>query len=245
MGTNLQRNRQVYSQPLFGRGSGGGASHREAASPGVSLRSLYAACPRRLCQPPWTHTTGKESRPSRMGANLQRNRQVYSQPLFGRGSGGGRFSMRSASPGVSLRSLYAACPRRLCQPPWTHTTSKESHPPCMGTNLQRNRQVYSQPLFGRGSGGGRFSMRSASPGVSLRSLYAACPRRLCQPPWTHTTSKESRPSRMGANLQRNRQAYFQPLFGRGSGGGASLREAASPGNFPLYKHPVKCYTMRR
>ena len=87
MGTNLQRNRQAYSQPLFGRGSGGGVSLREAASPGVSLRSPYAACPRRFCQPPWTHTTSKKSRPSCMGANLQRNRQVYSQPLFGRGPG--------------------------------------------------------------------------------------------------------------------------------------------------------------
>ena len=34
---------------------------------------------------------------------------------------------------------------------------------------------------------------------------------------------------MGAQLRRNGQAYSQLLFGRGSGGGASLREAASPG----------------
>ena len=34
---------------------------------------------------------------------------------------------------------------------------------------------------------------------------------------------------MALNYQRKRQAYSQPLFGRGPGGGASLREAASPG----------------
>ena len=62
--------------------------------------------------------------------------------------------------------------------------------------------------------------------------HAACPRRLCQPPWTHTISKEPRTPRMGTQVRRKRQAYSQLLFGRGPGGGASLREAASPGVSP-------------
>ena len=41
MGAQAGRNRQVYFQPLFGRGPGGGASLREAASPGVSLALLH------------------------------------------------------------------------------------------------------------------------------------------------------------------------------------------------------------
>ena len=36
MGTQVRRKSQAYSQLLFGRGPGGGASLREAASPGVS-----------------------------------------------------------------------------------------------------------------------------------------------------------------------------------------------------------------
>ena len=59
--------------------------------------------------------------------------------------------------------------------------------------------------------------------------YPARPRRLCQPPWTQPTSKKPRPPRMGTQLQKSIQVYSQPLFGRGPGGGASLREAASPG----------------
>ena len=42
---------------------------------------------------------------------------------------------------------------------------------------------------------------------------------------------------MGANLQKNSQAYSQPLFGREREGGASLREAASlatPSLFSLF-----------
>ena len=58
---------------------------------------------------------------------------------------------------------------------------------------------------------------------------AACPRRLCQPPWTQPSHREPRPPRMGAQVRRKSQVYSQLLFGRGSGGGASLREAASPG----------------
>ena len=55
----------------------------------------------------------------------------------------------------------------------------------------------------------------------------ARPRRLCQPPWTQPINRKPRPTRMGANLQKNSQAYSQPLFGREREGGASLREAAS------------------
>ena len=61
----------------------------------------------------------------------------------------------------------------------------------------------------------------------------ARPRRLCQPPWTQPINRKPRPTRMGANLQKNNQAYSQLLFGRGPGGGASLREAASPGVLPF------------
>ena len=48
---------------------------------------------------------------------------------------------------------------------------------------------------------------------------------------------------MGANLQKTAQVYSQPLFGRGPGGGASLREAASPGVLPsplVYKKRTDC-----
>ena len=65
------------------------------------------------------------------------------------------------------------------------------------------------------------SMRKAPTAVKLlepfhmRPPHAACPRRLCQPPWTHTTRREPRPPRMGAQVSRKNQAYSQLLFGRG------------------------------
>ena len=65
-------------------------------------------------------------------------------------------------------------------------------------------------------------------------LNAACPRRLCQPPWTQPSCKEPRPTLRRNQLRRSNQLQRQPLFGReGSGGrGASLREAASPPSVP-------------
>ena len=79
----------------------------------------------------------------------------------------------------------------------------------------------------------KFSNTNISPSLSrpqARIPNAACPRRLCQPPWTRSTSTEGIPPRRRHQLQRNAHPERQPLFGReGSGGrGASLREAASP-----------------
>ena len=56
------------------------------------------ARPRRLCQPPWTQPISRNPRPLRMGAQVRRNVQVYSHPLFGReGSGGRGASLREAA----------------------------------------------------------------------------------------------------------------------------------------------------
>ena len=127
-----------------------------------------------------------------------------------------------------------ASPRRLCQPPWTHTISKEPHPPRMGTQVRRKRQAYSQLLFGRGPGGGASLREAASPGVHPshsrfgREREGGASRR--EAASLAVTSRS--PPRMGAQLRKSNQAYSQLLFGRGSGGGASLREAASPGVHP-------------
>ena len=66
--------------------------------------------------------------------------------------------------------------------------------------------------------------------LSIQSPNAACPRRLCQPPWTQPTRRKPLPPFRRNHLRRSNQPKRQPLFGReGSGGrGASLREAASP-----------------
>ena len=71
---------------------------------------------------------------------------------------------------------------------------------------------------------------------------AASPRRLCQPPWTHTTCKEPRPMLRRNHLRRSTQFKRQLLFGRGPGGDASLREAASPG-VPLTS--ISLFLLRR
>ncbi len=69
------------------------------------------ARPRRLCQPPWTQPISRNPRPPCMGAQVRRNIQVYSHPLFGRGGPGGRgASLREAAsppsvpPPTSLRA---------------------------------------------------------------------------------------------------------------------------------------------
>ena len=73
---------QVYSQLLFGRGFGGGASLREAASPGTrrSIKGHGGSVSRRD-----HNSQNRKTRPRCMGANLRRKSQAYSQPLFGRG----------------------------------------------------------------------------------------------------------------------------------------------------------------
>ena len=67
-----------------------------------------------------------------------------------------------------------------------------------------------------------------------RSPHPASPRRLCQPPWTHTSLSETPLPTGGTKQEEPYPAERQPLFGReGSGGrGASLREAASPPSVP-------------
>ena len=74
--------------------------HRNAAP------APHLARPRRLCQPPWTQPISRNPRPPRMGAQVRRNVQVYSHPLFGReGSGGRGASLReAASPPSSFSS---------------------------------------------------------------------------------------------------------------------------------------------
>ena len=58
----------------------------------MRAEGFVPARPRRLCQPPWTQPINRKPRPTRMGANLQKNNQAYSQLLFVRGSGGGKDS---------------------------------------------------------------------------------------------------------------------------------------------------------
>ena len=68
---------------------------------------------------------------------------------------------------------HAACPRRLCQPPWTHASPSEPHPPHRRNHLCRNAQLKRQPLFGRGGLGERgFSQRSRlSPRIFHPNLF--------------------------------------------------------------------------
>ena len=74
-----------------------------------------------------------------------------------------------------------------------------------------------------------------TPSLPRPQAHPARPRRLCQPPWTHTSLSETSPTHRRNQLSRITQAKRQPLFGReGSGGrGASLREAASPPSVSL------------
>ena len=138
MGANLQKRRPVYSQPLFGRGPGGGASLREAASPGALLPFLLQAGRGGSVSRRDHNQLAKGTRPTRMGANLQKRRPVYSQPLFGRGPGGGASLREAASPGALLPILLLAgrggsvsrrdhnqLARKRAQLAWARTSKRE------------------------------------------------------------------------------------------------------------------------
>ena len=127
------------------------------------------------------------------------------------------------------QSLYLARPRRLCQPPWTQSISRKPHPLSGGTSSEEAPNSNASRSSGeRGLGGeGLLSEKPPLPPEFPTSSYSACPRRLCQPPWTHASLSKIRLTSGGTKLEAINPAKRQPLFGREREGGASLREAAS------------------
>ena len=85
-------------------------------------------------------------------------------------------------------------------------------------------------------GGEAVAFRSPPPPLrALTCLYIGIgaivgrSRRLCQPPWPQPQNKKSRPTRMGCKSGGKDKPILSYSSGGGSGGGASLREATSPG----------------
>ena len=66
----------------------------------------HAACPRRLCQPPWTQPSISETRPTHRRNQAREKAHLKRQLLFGRGGlGERRFSQRSGlSPRISPKT---------------------------------------------------------------------------------------------------------------------------------------------
>ena len=157
----------------------------------VLYKGNVLACPRRLCQPPWTQLTGTERIQLAGGIKLRRTDQLEPQPLFGRGGlGERRFSQKSglsprlpySFPRTSAAALSAAVDA---------TNWNGAYPTGRGNQVRRNGQLKPQLLFGRGGlGERRFSQRSGLSPQNLRILFLACPRRLCQPPWTQPPGTE-------------------------------------------------------
>ena len=137
---------------------------------------------------------------------------------------------RPLLPEKRLPSPNAACLRRLCQPPWTHASRKESPPPHRRNHLRKHHTPQTPAaLRERGAGGEALLSEKRLP-----SPNAACPRRLCQPPWTHASRKESPPPHRRNHLRKH-QAPQTPaaLRERGSGGEALLSEKRPlPQNLP-------------
>ena len=145
---------------------------------------------------------------------------------------------------------HLARPRRLCQPPWTQPTHKEPRPRSGGTKPEATYPAQRQTLFGRrGLGERRFSQRSGlsprvSPtltshvrggSVSRRGLNQLTRNR------AHAQAEPSQKQRTPPNASRSsgegglgerrfsQRSGLSPrvspppsLFGRGTGGGASL-----------------------
>ena len=131
---------------------------------------------------------------------------------------------------MRLPSPNAACPRRLCLPPWTHASRKETRPLRRRNHLRKHHTPQTPAaLRKRGSGG-----EALLPENRLPSPNAACPRRLCQPPWTHASRKETRPLRRRNQLRKHHTLQTPAaLRERGSGGEALLSEKRPlPQNLP-------------
>ena len=163
-----------------------------------------------------------------MGAQLQRNAQAYFQLLFGREREGGASLREAASLAIPLQMVLLphvhggfVSRRELAQ------LQRRSPHLAWGRNSEGTHKLI--PSYSSG-GSAREGLLLEKPPPSqypFKWHFAACSRRLCQPPWTRATATEVSPPRMGAQLRRNTQAYSQLLFGRKREGGASLREAAS------------------
>ncbi len=129
--------------------------------PEKRLPSPNAACLRRLCQPPWTLASRKESPPPhRRNASPASIIPLKRQPLFGRGGLGEQALLsesvsRPPTPHVRGGSVSR---RGLTQ------AARNRHHPTGGTTSASIKPLKRQPLFGRGGlGERRFSQKAASP----------------------------------------------------------------------------------
>ena len=123
---------------------------------------------------------------------------------------------------LRLPSPNAACPRRLCQPPWTHASRKETRPPRRRNSLRRSKPLKRQPLFGRGN----TRKRPLTPPVPQRRMSAAALSAAVdsRKPQGIVTTPQAEPTPKASYPQNASRSSGEGVWGRG----ASLREAASP-----------------
>ncbi len=117
---------------------------------------------------------------------------------------------------------HAACPRRLCQPPWTQPTRRETHPTRRGIPSERKTNLIPSRSSG-GSAREALLAKKRPPSHSPSFPHAAV---------DSTYSQESAPNSQGHTVQKKYQLNPQPFFGWEREGGASCKEAASLA-FPL------------
>ena len=120
---------------------------------------LHAACPRRLCQPPWTHSTPTEIRPTRRRNQLRRNAHPKRQPLFGRrGLGRRGKDSHSRQWRLSMAAFLNRNKRPLAAPIEVAELLSEKPPPPQ--NLAPHKSLR------EGARGRSFSQRSCLPRIT-------------------------------------------------------------------------------
>ena len=125
---------------------------------------------------------------------------------------------------------HAACPRRLCQPPWTQPTRRETHQTRRGIPSERKTNAIPSRSSG-GSAREALLAKKRPPRIPPRP-----PRRMSAAALSaavdSTNSQETAPNSQGHTVRKKKQCNPQPFFGWEREGGASCKEAASLA-FPL------------
>ena len=102
-----------------------------------SYYASYAACPRRLCQPPWTQSSHRK--PLLLSGGTPSEEAAPQNASYSSGGGPGEaLLLEKRPPPEHLRIvIHAACPRRLCQPPWTRSLNNVTLYPLGGTASEK------------------------------------------------------------------------------------------------------------
>ncbi len=173
-GHTVRKKYQFNPQPFFGWEREGGASCKEAASLAFPLVP-HAACPRRLCQPPWTQPT-RRKRTQLAGAYRLKEIPIQSPAVLRVGARGRRFLQRSGLPRIPLHSSPTPLVRGGSVSRRGLNLLAENRTQLAGAYRPKEIPTQSPAVLRVGARGRRFLQRSGLPRIPLHvpSLVKYC-----------------------------------------------------------------------